>query len=111
MAETNTAVGRDVPVKSRTEPRFPSRTGSRDAEVWLLAGLASYYRTSRLRFHLFLFPQGDKWHFGTRRDLWRLFTERGFQFPESVSLVHLNMASTTCTRFTDEYQLYEELGK
>ncbi|KAF7647228.1 hypothetical protein LDENG_00175550 [Lucifuga dentata] len=21
------------------------------------------------------------------------------------------MASTTCTRFTDEYQLYEELGK
>ncbi|XP_068163987.1 calcium/calmodulin-dependent protein kinase type II delta chain isoform X4 [Antennarius striatus] len=24
---------------------------------------------------------------------------------------HLNMASTTCTRFTDEYQLYEELGK
>ncbi|KAJ8262137.1 hypothetical protein GJAV_G00162810 [Gymnothorax javanicus] len=23
----------------------------------------------------------------------------------------MNMASTTCTRFTDEYQLYEELGK
>uniref|UniRef100_A0A3B5MBK5 Protein kinase domain-containing protein n=1 Tax=Xiphophorus couchianus TaxID=32473 RepID=A0A3B5MBK5_9TELE len=29
-----------------------------------------------------------------------------FSFP-----AHLNMASTTCTRFTDEYQLYEELGK
>ncbi|CAG5929632.1 unnamed protein product [Menidia menidia] len=27
------------------------------------------------------------------------------------SPAHLNMAAPTCTRFTDEYQLYEELGK
>ncbi|KAF3836808.1 hypothetical protein F7725_004272 [Dissostichus mawsoni] len=40
----------------------------------------------------------------------RVFKRLSFQFPHCVS-AHLNMASTTCTRFTDEYQLYEELGK
>uniref|UniRef100_A0A674NDJ5 calcium/calmodulin-dependent protein kinase n=1 Tax=Takifugu rubripes TaxID=31033 RepID=A0A674NDJ5_TAKRU len=29
----------------------------------------------------------------------------------AVLRAHLNMAATTCTRFTDEYQMYEELGK
>ncbi|KAL1277402.1 hypothetical protein QQF64_024075 [Cirrhinus molitorella] len=28
-----------------------------------------------------------------------------------ASRYFVGMASTTCTRFTDEYQLYEELGK
>lgn len=56
------------PCPVQDEPRFPSRTGDQAA---LLAGLP----TTGPHGCAF-FPRRDKWHFGTRRDLWRLLNDR-----------------------------------
>lgn len=77
------------PCPVQDEPRFPSRTGDQAA---LLAGLP----TTGPHGCAF-FPRRDKWHFGTRRDLWRLFNE-------SITSAWLQQpapgspTSTSCTR-------------
>lgn len=119
--ETDTTAGRDVPVRSRTAQGLRTgagRGGRHSFFPYHSHRLLSFFHFEFFILFLLLDFRSDKSGTlgrggGENRDLVEsLFTAaEAFTFPRRSPLPTFNMASTTCTRFTDEYQLYEELGK
>lgn len=108
-AEKNTTAGRDVPVNPRSNRALWTGTGTSGAELVPHSGdVTNSFESNRVYFGLRRATSGT---LGLGRETIRGAWLRLSVSSKLVASAHLNMASTTCTRFTDEYQLYEELGK